>query len=104
MTDKTDENLDSTENAYWSAAFASAPYVEKGSLYVTYQPAYRYGWESYARYPGKSFDEVESDLGRGWEGARGSCPLSWNQAKEAARDAWRHVERAIPGDADNDGR
>jgi hypothetical protein len=92
------------ENTYWSIAYASAPYVESGSLYVTYQPAYKYGWESYARHPGKRFDEVETDLARGWENARGSCSLSWNQAKEAARDAWRHVERAISGDTDNDRR
>jgi hypothetical protein len=28
----------------------------------------------------------------------------WNDAKQAVRAGWHRVERAMPGDADNDGR
>ena len=56
-------------------------------------PAYRYGWESAAKpdYAGKRFEDVESDLGRGWERARGASRHTWEEAKMATRDAWYHV-------------
>jgi hypothetical protein len=56
------------------------------------------------RYPEKTFAEAESDLQRDYEKARSKSSLAWENAKEATRDAWHRVERAIPGDADGDGR
>ncbi|MBP9945250.1 MAG: hypothetical protein KBH14_02525 [Vicinamibacteria bacterium] len=93
------EKIDPTvEDAHWSKSYASAPYVAQGSDYKRYQPAYKYGWESYARYDGRNFDQVESELGRDWEKNRDGSPLTWDNAKPATRDAWRRVERAVPGD------
>lgn len=93
------------EEAYWRENFASRPYVTPGSDFDTYSPAYKYGWESRGRFVGSSFDDVEKDLGREWESGHGKkSGLGWDRAREAARDAWHRVERAIPGDADNDGR
>ena len=74
------------------------------AAYDEYAPAYRYGWESRSKYQGRKFDEVESDLGRDWDRAKGRSRLGWENAKQATRDAWHRVERAIPGDADRDGR
>ena len=34
----------------------------------------------------------------------GMGQAAWAQAKSAARAAWDRVERAIPGDADRDGK
>ena len=56
------------------------------------------------RYPGREFDDVEPDLRREWERSEWKDGLSWEKAKKAARDAWHRVERALPGDADRDGR
>ena len=99
------EAIDPTvEEQYWSDNYRSRPYVTNGTDYKTYQPAYRYGWESFERYPGRSFDEVEPELQRGWDAQRGDSTLTWDNAKAATRDAWHRVERAIPGDADGDGR
>ena len=96
------------EDAYWRDNYATRPYVEGGSTYDDYAPAYRYGVESYARYPDRKFDDVESDLSRDWGTARGRSSLEWERAKHATRDAWQRlsdgVERAIPGDSDRDGR
>ena len=92
------------EDAYWRENFASRPYVTPGSDYETYAPAYKYGWESRDHFVGSSFDDVESDLGREWDRVKGKSSLGWDRAREAARDAWHRVERAIPGDADHDGR
>ena len=96
------------EDAYWRDNYSSRPYVASGSTYDDYGPAYRYGVDSYSRYPNRSFDDVESELGREWGTARGTSGLQWEHAKHATRDAWHRlgnaVERAVPGDADRDGR
>jgi len=36
--------------------------------------------------------------------AKDKSNLVWNDAKEAVHDGWNRVEKAIPGDADGDGR
>jgi hypothetical protein len=99
------EKVDPTvESAYWRENYRSRPYVSGDEPFDTYEPAYRYGWESRNRHPGRRFEDVESDLGRGWDEARGASSLTWDRAKLATRDAWHRVERAMPGDADRDGR
>jgi hypothetical protein len=96
------------EDAYWRDNYSSRPYVTSGATYDDYGPAYRYGVDAYSRYPDRSFDEVEPELGREWHGARGGSSLQWEHAKHATRDAWHRVgnavERAVPGDSDRDGR
>jgi hypothetical protein len=96
------------EDAYWRDNYTGRPYVENGSSYDDYAPAYRYGVDAHTRYPGRSYDDVEPELSRDWGTARGSSSLEWERAKHATRDAWQRVsdkvERAIPGDSDGDGR
>ena len=87
----------------WRSSFSARPYAA-GASYDDFSPAYRYGWESRNRYQGRSFEDVQNDLERGWEKAKGKSRLTWEKAKLAARDAWHGVERALPGDADRDGR
>ena len=95
------------EEQYWRDNYTSRPYAT-GASYDDYGPAYRYGVDAYTRYPDRSFDDVESDLDRGWGSARGTSSLEWNRAKHATRDAWQRVsdavERATPGDSDRDGK
>ena len=95
------------EDAYWRENYKTRPYAASDANFTyeeDYRPAYRYGWESRSRHKGKRFEDVESDLGRDWDRAKDRSRLSWDRAKEATRDAWHRVERAIPGDADRDGR
>jgi hypothetical protein len=97
------------EDDYWRGNWASRSYIDGGFTYdQDYAPAYRYGWEAYPRYAGRSFDEVEAELGTGWNDARGESRLDWDRARHATRDSWQRVgeriERAMPGDADGDGR
>lgn len=91
------------EDNYWRENFGNRPYAA-GERYERWRPAYQHGWQSYGRYRGRGFDEVEPDLRRDWEKTDGARDLSWERAREATRDAWHRVERAIPGDADRDGR
>lgn len=92
------------EDTYWRENYASRPYVQKGTAYDQFAPAYRYGWESRTANPGKSYADVENSLGMGWDKVKGTSTLGWNHAKAATRDAWHRVETAMPGDADHDGR
>ena len=100
-----EEAIDPTaEDAYWRENYKNKSYVDKGAEYDSYQPAYQYGWESRSRHPGRRFDDVEADLATGWQSNKSNANLGWDKAKHATRDAWDHVERALPGDADGDGK
>jgi hypothetical protein len=100
-----EESIDPTaEDAYWRENFSNQDYIEDGSDYETYRPAYQYGWESRGQFAGRRFDDVEPELQRNWPRKRGQSTMAWEQAKRATRDAWDHVEMAIPGDADRDGK
>ena len=99
------EVIDPTaEDQHWAAHYGETSYVKPGADYKTYQTAYRYGWEASQRYPGRSFDAVEPVLKRMWDKYRHTSSQTWEEAKAATRDAWHRVERAVPGDADGDGR
>ena len=103
------ELIDPTaEDAYWRDNYASRPYIASGATYDDYGPAYRYGVDAYSRYPGRAFDDVESDLASDWNRAKGTSKLEWERAKAATRDSWQRVsdtiERAVPGDSDRDGK
>ena len=99
------EAIDPTaEDAYWRENYRNRPYASDADYDRDLRPAYQYGWESRGQYQGRNYDEVESDLERGWDRAKGGSSLTWERAKHATRDAWHRVERAIPGDADRDGR
>lgn len=91
------------EDNYWRNNYSSRPYAS-GRNYEDLQPAYRYGYESANQYRGRTWNEAENDLERGWEKAKGATRNTWAEAKDAVRDGWHRVERAMPGDADRDGR
>ncbi|WKB55483.1 hypothetical protein [Eleftheria terrae] len=103
------ERIDPTvEDAYWRDNYEHRPYVQEGSSYDDYGPAYRYGVDLYNRHPGMGWDDTQADLAGGWDSARGNSRLSWEQARHASRDSWQRlsdrVERAMPGDSDRDGK
>jgi phage tail tape-measure protein len=91
------------EDAYWRDNYMSRPYVKPGSSYDDYRDAYLYGGSTRAKVL-STWDEAERDLERGWDTAKAKSNLAWNDAKHAVRDGWHRVERALPGDADGDGR
>ena len=106
------EAIDPTvESAYWRENFQSRPYAQAGSEFADfdqYEPAYRYGVESFGRYPGRSFEAAEADMAGNWQRVRGTSSLDWDRARHASRDAWNRLadsgERALPGDSDRDGK
>ena len=96
------------EDDYWRTNYSSRPYVTTSTTYEDYRPAYRMGYERYPEYHGRTFDEVEPEFERDWGSRRGDSRLSWHEAKHATRDAFDRardsIERAMPGDADRDGK
>ncbi len=96
------EMIDPTvEEGYWRTTYPTRPYYTESTPYEHYAPAYRYGWEARDRYEGKRFEEVETDLERGWDKFKGESSLAWARAKEATRDAWNRVEDAVTPDHRN---
>ena len=95
------------EDAFWRESYSRRPYTN-GASFDDYGPAYAYGVGTYSRFGDRSFDEVEPDLSRGWNSARGRSGPTWGRARHATRDAWDRlsdgVERAILGDSDRDGK
>lgn len=92
------------EDAYWRDQYADEPYYSADRSYEDYSPAYRTGYQGHGRNAGRTFEEAEPELRRSYEASRGKSRLEWEDARIATRAAWHRVERAMPGDADHDGR
>ena len=80
-----------TEDAYWQENYASRPYARADRGFEHYRPAYRYGAESAMRFRGRSWDDAEPEMLRGWDAARGETGSQWEDVKHAVRDAWDRV-------------
>ena len=85
------------EHGYWKLEYTKRRYYIAGTPYEQYAPAYEYGWVSWTRYHGKSFDDVEPELQRGWDKSRGASKLRWEDAREAMRDSWVRVSKSHSG-------
>lgn len=79
------------EDLYWRANYKERTYIKAGKNYTAYQPAYMYGINSFLANRGKSFEEIESELGEKWGAVRGTSSLDWNDAKHASRDAYNRL-------------
>lgn len=79
------------EDEYWRANYTAAPTYLSQYTYDDYGPAYQYGVASYVKYPGGTFEEVDTDLAANWEKARLNSRLSWMEARDATHAAWKRV-------------
>jgi uncharacterized protein (TIGR02271 family) len=69
-------------------------YASLGGTYDDYAPAYRYGNEMRrdARYQGRNWDDVESDLRSDWDTRYGGSGSStWERMKAAVRSGWNRM-------------
>lgn len=99
------EAVNPTEyNRHFEGQYREAPYYSAGREWNDYEPAYKYGYDTYGQYRGQRFEDVENDLERNWDATKANSRLAWTEARGAVRDGWHHIERAMPGDADGDGR
>jgi hypothetical protein len=80
------------EDAYWRANYSNRPYASSANRdYDYFQPGYRYGYESANRYQGRSWSDIESDLSRNWGTYEHRGNSTWENVKDAVRDAWDRV-------------
>src|SRR3954453_18049197 len=91
-----------TEDNYWTENFSSRPYSLGPDYFDRFRPAYRYGFESARHHMGRSWDEAESDLRGGWESYehRGQSQSTWDEIKEAVRDAWNRITGGATADSE----
>lgn len=83
------EQIDPTVvDTHWRGRYTREPYYEADMTYDDYAPGFRLGADARARYADKTFDDVESSLGRDYEQVRGKSRLEWAKAKRAARASW----------------
>ncbi len=88
------EMVDPTvEDTYWRESYRTQPYYKDGRDYDFYAPAYRTGYEGRARYDGKKFAEVESDLEADYRRINGNAAAKWDEVRDASRAAWERIDR-----------
>lgn len=82
------------EREYWSQNYSREPYYRANRSFEDYEPAYRAGYEGYARHGSqRGWDQCETDLRREFESNKGRSRLRWEEARPAVRAAWDRVDR-----------
>ncbi len=76
------------EDAYWQSAYPERPYARADRSYEYYRAAYRYGTERATQWQGREWADAEPDLRDAWPGNEGETSPTWDEMKEAVRDAW----------------
>src|SRR5689334_6489866 len=79
------------EDMYWRSNYSNRPYASRERDYNFFQPGYRYGYESANRYEGRDWSDVEPELSRNWNSYQYRGNSTWEQMKDAVRDAWDRV-------------
>ena len=103
--DAVAEYVNPTEfDNYWRDNYTKTNYYDRNNGWDDYAPAYGLGYYARDTYRDRPFDDLDDELGAKWEEIKGDSRLAWNEARDAVRDGWHHVERALPGDFDGDGR
>jgi hypothetical protein len=88
-TETTATTTWNTERKYWQDTYPTRSYYTQNRQYTTYEPAYRYGVETYYRTGGRNYTDLnQEELRKGWEQARDGSTLTWEEAQSATRDAY----------------
>ena len=82
------------EAAYWCQQHPKQPYAKNHS-YEEFDYAYRTGYDTLFRYPGKGFDEVEESVATDYEQARPASALPWDIARPAVNAVWEKMAGVI---------
>src|SRR2546429_4046475 len=101
-TGKTDQdrmNLDK-ETAYWREQHSKQPYAKNYS-YEQFEHAYRTGYSSFSKYPGKKFDEVEESVASDYDTEKPGSALPYDTVRPAISSVWDRMAGVIgPRDPD----
>jgi hypothetical protein len=88
------------EAAYWRGQHSKQPYAKNYS-YDQFEHAYRTGYDTFLKYPGKSFDEVEESVAADYDNAKPGSALPWDTVRPAVSSVWDRMAGIIgPRDPD----
>jgi len=93
-TDQTGGFYRQREAAYWREQHAKQPYARNYS-YEEFEHACRTGYDTFFRYPGKGFDEVEESVATEYEQAKPASGLPWDVARPAINAVWEKMAGVI---------
>jgi len=78
------------EAAYWREQHPKQPYAKTYS-YEQFEHAYRTGYSSFLKYPGKKFEEVEDSLASDYDEAKPISALPWDTVRPAVSSVWERM-------------
>lgn len=95
--DRFAEARDRRENlGHFEQMYQSMPYYIAGHDWHDYEPAYRFGIDTYSSHGGQTFAAVESSLQGAWEANQHfGSRLGWLQARPAVEHVWRSFDEAL---------
>jgi len=73
----------------------SMPYFVDGMEWSDYEPAYRFGVDTYRTRGGQDFAAAEPALGARWLKVRGRSRLTWDQASGPVEHVWRDMDKTL---------
>jgi hypothetical protein len=78
------------EAAYWREEHAKQPYAANSS-YEQFEHAYRTGYNSFLKYRGKKFEDVEDEIALGYKKAKPGSALPWDTVRPAVNSVWERM-------------
>lgn len=86
--------------AHFSNLFIGSPYYSAGRAWSDYAPAYAFGYDTYAIFQKRSFEDAEAELHALWDAAHGPSRLTWPEARGAVNETWSLLDTETPGPLD----
>ncbi len=90
---RASEAADSRQDlGHFEQIYHTMPYYIDGCDWHDYEPAYRYGLDTFDQHPDHAMEQADSQLHVGWESAaRFGSNLTWEQARPAVAHAWQSL-------------
>ena len=78
------------DDRYWREHYGQRPYA-RGRSYEELQSAYRFGHDAAVHYRPQQWEAVEPRLAGEWKKYEHRNDSTWDEIKDAVRDAWDRI-------------
>ena len=85
------EDIFPTQLSWWKENYQTRSYARPGMDFSHYEPAYWYGMNASVSNKDADFESMEPSIKNNWGLARGDSTLEWDDARDAAREAFLRV-------------
>jgi hypothetical protein len=82
------------EAAYWREQHPKQPYAKNGA-YEQFEHAYKTGYNSFFKYRGQNFVDVEDSIALDYEMAKPDSALPWDTVRPAVNAVWERMTGLI---------